>query len=65
MSKAASEGARHLTPKVVMEVLAKLGVERVNDLDQAQRRKFVAKVKQLVDELPEQREAPADDGGTS
>ena len=48
-----------------MEVLAKLGVERVNDLDQAQRRKFVAKVKQLVDELPEQREAPADDGGTS
>ena len=61
VSKAASEGAKRLTPKVVMEILVKIGVECVNDLDQEQRRKFVTKVKQLVDELPEQREAPADD----
>jgi len=32
-----------------MEILAKLGVECVNDLDQEQRRKFVGEIKQTVD----------------
>ena len=38
-----------MTPKVVMEVLAKLGVERVGDLDQGQRRTFVDEVQAAVD----------------
>jgi len=51
VSKAASEGAKRLTPKVVMEILVKIGVECVNDLDQEQRRKFVDELRRETSKL--------------
>ncbi len=42
--KAASEAAKDITPKVVMEILEQFGVVNVGDLDQAQRRKFIGQL---------------------
>ncbi|KKM14077.1 hypothetical protein LCGC14_1391280, partial [marine sediment metagenome] len=43
--------AKRLTPKVVMEILVKIGVECVNDLDQEQRRKFVDELRRETSKL--------------
>lgn len=45
LSKAASEAARVLTPKVVMGILADFGVKGTQDLKGADRRKFVDTLK--------------------
>ena len=44
VAKAASEGAQELTPKVVTAILDEFGVAFVNDLTQEQRREFIARI---------------------
>lgn len=48
LSKAASEGARALTPKVVMEYLASLGVKTTGELKGGQRREFLDGIKAKI-----------------
>ena len=57
--RVASEGAQHLTPKVVTEVLEEFGVAHVGEFDQEQRREFIDQIESKIKDLPEQREAPA------
>ena len=49
MAKAASEAARVLTPKVVMDILQEFGVGVVNDIPQGERQEFVELLKGEVD----------------
>lgn len=48
LSKAASEAARTITPKGVVEVLKMFSVSYLGDLDQAQRREFIDLLNEAV-----------------
>lgn len=48
VAKAASEGAQHLTPKVVTTILAEYGVSNVAELSQDQRGEFMTELDNYV-----------------
>lgn len=48
LSRAASEGARHLTPKVVLELLSSYGVKSTGELKGGKRAEFLAAVKAAI-----------------
>ena len=51
VAMAASDAARVLTPKVVTETLEEFGVAYIGDLDQPQRREFIALLKDKIDSV--------------
>ncbi|HZX69784.1 MAG TPA: hypothetical protein VFE77_03115 [Rhodanobacter sp.] len=49
LAKAASAGARALTPRVVTELVAKFGVKTVGEMKGVQRRDFIDEVRRMIE----------------